>query len=187
MGEIKSAWEIAMEKVDKLEELTPEELKKQEEDRYSLIGQALADKYLSGLDLRQLEVDLDKYRDKERELLRQVVTSKLASAIELGNYGRLEKVMDGISYLNQMEVPGETVDEFKKLFHEYEQADQKAREELEGSAGEILHQLGISGSAIGALNPKAIGECQQDLDRLAQPYRERLEPLKQRLIQLPPE
>ena len=62
MGEIKSAWEIALEKVDKLGELSPEELKRQKEEKYALIGQALADKYLGGLDLWQLDVELDKYR-----------------------------------------------------------------------------------------------------------------------------
>ena len=115
------------------------------------------------------------------------MASKLASAIELGNYERLDRVMEGISYLRQMEATGKIGYEIKQLFQEYEQAEQKGREEMERSAREILHQLRISGSAIGAVNPKAIVEGQQDLDRFAQPYRERLELLRQKLIQLPPD
>ena len=185
MGDIKSAWEIALEKVEKLGKLSPEELKRQQEEKYALIGQVLADKYLGGLDLWQLEVELDKYSGEERVLLRKVVASKLAQTIELGNYERLGRVIEGISYLKQKEKSREIGDEIGQLFQEYKQAEQKGREEMEKSAREILHQLRISGSAIGAVNPKAIGKWQQDLDRLAQPYRERLEPLKQKLIDLP--
>ena len=187
MGEIKSAWEIAMEKAEKLGKPSAEELRKQKEEKYALIGQVLADKYLGGLDLWQLEVELDKYSGEERALLRESVASKLAQAIDLGSYVGLGRIMEGISYLKQGEEVGEIYEEIEQLFQEYEQAEQKEKEEMEKSAREILHQLRISGSAIGAVNPKAIGECQQELDRLAQPYRERLEPLKQRLIDLPSE
>jgi hypothetical protein len=162
MGEIKSAWEIAMEKVEKLGKLPPEELRRQKEKKYALIGQALADKYLGGLDLWQ-------------------------QAIELRNYERLARIMEGISYLKEGGKVGEIAEEIKQLLQEYKQAEQKEKEEMEKSGRGILHQLRISGNAIGAVNPKAIGEWQQELDRLAQPYRDRLEPLRQRLLDLPSE
>lgn len=188
MGEeIKSAWEIAMEKVEKLGKFSPEELKKKNEEKFAQIGQVLADKYLGGLDLWQLEIELDKYGIDERALLKEAVASKLAQAIELENYERLSSVIDGISYLKQGGTIREIEDEIKELFQEYKQAEQEGSKEIEKSAREILHQLRISGSAIGAVNPKAVGEGQQELDRLAQPYRERLEPLKQKLIDLPSE
>ena len=38
VGEIKSAWELAMEKVDKLGKFSPEELRQQKEDRCGSIG-----------------------------------------------------------------------------------------------------------------------------------------------------
>ena len=182
MGEIKSAWEIAMEKVEELEELPPEELKRQEEERYTLIGQALADKYLGGLAIWQLEVEMDKYKDEDRELLSRIVILKLVSALELNNYERLEKV---ISYLKQMKIPIESANEMKLLFQEYEQVEQKAREEMVVSDNDVLHQLGISGNAIAEVNSAAAGESQQVMSGLAQPYKERLELLKQKLVQSP--
>ena len=54
MGEIKSAWEIAVERVEGLGKLSPEELRRQKEEEYALIGQVLADKYLGGLGFWQL-------------------------------------------------------------------------------------------------------------------------------------
>jgi hypothetical protein len=81
MGEIKSAWEIAMERAEKLGKLSPEELKRQREKEYAVIGQALAEKYLGGLDLRQLEVDLDKYEGEKREWVKKMAMVKLAQSI----------------------------------------------------------------------------------------------------------
>jgi hypothetical protein len=185
MGEIKSAWEIAMEKAEKLEKLPPEELRRQKEEKYTSIGQVLVDKYLGGLDLWQLEVELDKYSGEERDILRDMAASKLAESINLGSYEGLDRIIKGISYLKQGVDIRETGEEIEQLFREYQQVEQKEKEEIEKSAREILHQLRISGSAIGGVNPKAIGEWQQELDRLAQPYRERLETLRQRLLDLP--
>lgn len=185
MGEIKSAWEIAMEKAEKLEKLPPEELKRQKEEKYASIGQVLVDKYLGGLDLWQLEVELDKYSGQERDILKEMAASRLAQSIELGGHDKLGRIMEGISYLKQGSDIREIGEEIEQLFQEYELVEQEEKEEMEKSVREILHRLRISGSAIGAVNPKVIGEWQQELDRLAQPYRERLESLRQRLIRLP--
>jgi len=185
MGEIKSAWEIAMEKAEKLEKLPPEELRKQKEEKYSSIGQVLVDKYLGGLDLWQLEVELDKYSSEDRAFLKEMAVSKLAQSIELGSHKGLGRIMEGISYLKQRVDIRDIGEEIEQLFEEYKQVEQMEKEEMEKSARDILHRLRISGSAIGGVNPKAIGEWQQDLDRLAQPYRERLEPLRQKLLDLP--
>ncbi len=182
MGEIKSAWEIALEKVEKLGKLSPEEIRRQREERCTSIGQALASKYLSGLDLWQLEVELDKYEGEERELVRKVVVAKLVQSIELGNHQLLEKVLGGVFHLRQEGGMEKTREEFEQLFDEYEQMKRKRGEEIERSAKEMLHQLRISGSAIEAINPRAREEWQLKLNELAQPFNERLEELKQALL-----
>jgi hypothetical protein len=184
MGEIKSAWEIALEKTEKLGKLSAEELRRQKEEECALVGQVLANKYLGGLDPWQLEVELDKYRGEEKNSISRAVASKLAQAIELGNRERLNKVIGGISHLSQKGTIEEVGSAIEQLFQEYEQVEQKERKEIEESAEGILHQLRISGSAIKAINPKAISLWQQDLNQLAQPYKERLEQLKQKLIDL---
>lgn len=185
MGEIKSSWEIAMEKLGKLKELTPDELKKQEEERYTQIGKALAERYLQTLTLRQLEVELGKYGNAEKELLSRIVASSLPPALDLGNYDRLEKVVKGITYLEQRELPAELVEGIKNLFREYDEAKKKAAEEVGRSGAEVLSQLGISGSAIARVNIKATPDSSQIWDRTAQPFHDRLEGLKQNLLQPP--
>ena len=132
--------------------------------------------------MRQLEVDLDKYEGEKREWVKKMAMVKLAQSIELGSRQRLGKAIEGISCLSEDEEVGEIGDEVKQLLDEYEQAGWKKREEIEKSGREILHQLRISGSAVEAINPRVKDEWQQSLDRFAQPYRERLEELRQRLL-----
>ncbi|RLC97362.1 MAG: hypothetical protein DRI40_00450 [Chloroflexi bacterium] len=185
MGDIKSAWEIAMEKAERLGKLSPDERRRQREQEYSSIGRLLADKYLAGLALWQLEVELDKYTGEQRKLASSALLSRLADAIELGSPERLERALDGILALKQNE-PGVAgiKDEIVRLLREYRQEEDRGKREAEESAREVLSRLGISGSAVGSVRPETIPECKQSLDDLARPYEQRLGELKARLAGL---
>jgi len=185
VGEIKSAWEIALEKVERLGSLSPEERRQQKEKEFSSIGQILAGKYLAGLGLWQLETELDKYRAEEKGLVQKSLASNLIQTIELGNRDRLQRVTEAILALKQGDSAITSIrSEIEQLFQEYEEEAQKESREIDKSAREVLHQLRISGSAIGAINPGVLPELRQNLNRLAQPYEERLEGLKTKLIDL---
>jgi hypothetical protein len=183
VGEIKSAWELAMEKVEKLGKLSPEEVRRQKEEKYGSIGQGLAEKYLTGLALRDVRIELDKYKGEEGELVRAALASKLIDAIELGDAERLSKVIEGISELNLKSREGLAGirAEIEQLFGEYREAEQKKRREVETAARGVLHQLRISGSAIGSVNPEVVPEWKNELDKIALPYREKLGDIKARL------
>jgi hypothetical protein len=181
VGEIKSAWEIALEKTESLGRLSADELRQQEEERCRLVGTTLTDKYLTGLGLRQLEIELDKYRPKERELIEKAIASQLVQLIELGNYSRLEKAIEGIAYFKPDETIQEVAEEIRQLFDEHQAAEQRERKEIEKSAWEILHRMRIAGSAVGEINPQARPEWQKRLAEISQPYREKLENLKEKL------
>lgn len=185
MGEIKSAWEIAMEKAKKVKELSLEELNKQIEDKCRLIGKALTDRYFVGFDLKQLEIDLNKYDKKEKELISKAVILQLIESLELGNYEKLDKIIEGIFYLKKDAGVKTIGEEIKRLFNEYKQKEQKKKEEIELVGKEMLNQLGISGDAIKAVNPIAKKEWQQSLEETAQPYEESLGKLKKDLAGAP--
>jgi hypothetical protein len=183
VGEIKSAWELAMEKVDKLGKLSPEELRRQKEDRCGSIGWGLAERYLSGTTLRDVKLELDKQKGEEKDLVSAALASRLIDAIELGDAERLSKVIEAILELklkNGQSVAGVKV-EMEQLLGEYPETEQKKRRELETAARGVLHQLRISGSAIGSINPEVVPEWKSELDKIAQPYRERLDGMKARL------
>jgi hypothetical protein len=183
MGEMKSAWEIAMEKTERLGKLSPAEIRKQKEERCIPLGKALADKYLDGLTLRQLEIELDKYEGEERELVSQAAISRLGEATKLGEYEKLERSLEGLSYLKPGGNKEEIGNRMRKLFQEYAQVEGKKREEMEKRGRETLHQLRISGEAIKAINRRADVEGQQILEEIAQPYEERLKELKRELAE----
>jgi len=187
VGEIKSAWELAMEKVDKLGKLSPEELRRQKEDKCKSIGQGLAEKYLGGSSLRDLKIELDKQKGEERELVRAALASKLIDAIELGNAERLVKVVEAISGLKLKDEGGLLAarNELEEFFAEYREAEQKRRREVETAARGVLHQLRISGSAIGGVNPEVVPEWRSELNEIAEPYREKLDDMKARLAGFP--
>ena len=95
---------------------------------------------------------------------------------------------DGSSSKTRVDIVQDRIKEIKgeaeTLFQEFQEVEQKERRETEDSVRGILHQLRISGSAIADINPKVVPEWQQALDRFAEPYRIRLEELKERLRSL---
>jgi len=130
-----------------------------------------------------LKLELDKYKGEERELVRVALASRLIDAIELGEAERLAKVVEVISGLKLKSEGGlpAATGEIERLFAEYREAEQKKRREVETAARGVLHQLRISGSAIGSVNPEVVPEWKSELDKIAQPYRERLDDIKAEL------
>ena len=181
MGEIKSAWEIAHEKADKLGELSPEERAKQREDRCRPIGKSLAEKYLSQHDTQYLEAALNKHNSADRELIGQAALQALIEGIDLRYHSILDKISQGILSLAKTETVVETVGKIKELLQEYRETERVERQEIERAGGEILHQLRISGTAISQINIQAREDWQKKLNQLARPFEEKLDRLKQEL------
>jgi hypothetical protein len=93
----------------------------------------------------------------------------------------LEKAIEGVDFLKKDEVVQNVGEEMKQLFDEYQEAQKRGRKEIEKSAQEILHQMRISGRAVGEINPRALPEWQERLNKVCQPYQERLAELKKLL------
>lgn len=182
MGEIKSAWEIAQEKAQKLGKLSAEEIRKERAERGSSTGRALAEKYLVKPDLRELTEVLGNWKGEEEKIIRQAAVIRLVEAIELKSDGKLKDVNQGISAL----LPGDRIlnllKEIENLFEEYEQAEQTVKQQVDRAGREILHQLRISGTAIGDINPEVKEEWQRALAQFAHPFEGRLNSLKQELL-----
>lgn len=182
MGEIKSAWEIAREKADKLGELSAEERQKQRQDRCRLIGQSLAEKYVSQDDSRHLEAELNKHDSEDRELISRAALQRLVEGIDLRFGHMLDRIRQGILSLAKTETAAKAVEEINELFREYREAEEVERQEIERASREILHGLRISGTAISQVNIRAKEEWQKKMSQLARPFEERLNRLKQDLL-----
>jgi hypothetical protein len=181
VSDIKSAWEIAQEKAGKLGGLSAEEREAQRQDKCRLVGNGVADKYLSSHDVGILKDELGKHEAADKDLIVLAAVRRLSEAIDLQYPGRMAEISPGIIALKNSEAVKKTLDDMKVLFEEYAAAENRESQDIEKAAGEILHQMRISGSAIGRLNPRAKEEWQAKLDQTALPFNDRLNSLKQEL------
>ena len=183
MSELKSAWEIAQEKANRLGKLSAEEKEQQERHRYHQIGQALAQKWLDNDRPPNITDELNKYEEEEREIIKRALVEHLAGVIELTTTQGItstNKVIGALSSLGpQLQQKAE---EISRLVQEYEGAEQKVRQELESGYRETLHKLRISGTAIDAINTEVDPKWQLTHQGLVESFAPRLNELKRALI-----
>jgi len=100
MADIKSAYELAMEKIKDIEDATPEERLKW---KFTPIGEEIGVKYLK--DGVNLTTELSKYQDTERKYVVAGISSILVRNINLPKNEAIEKVnhkaMDGIKLIKK--------------------------------------------------------------------------------------
>jgi hypothetical protein len=183
MSELKSAWEVAQERANRLGKLSAEEKEQQERQGYGQIGQALAQKWMDGSQRLDMTAELGKHEEKGRELIKEAVIERLVEAIELTTAQGTKSVtraVEGISSLRPELQP--RAEEIGQLVQEYELAEQKIRQELESNYREALHQLRISGTAVDAINIEDNDEWQLARQGLVESLTPRLNALKQALV-----
>ena len=183
MGELKSAWEVAQERANKLGRLSAEEKEQQERERYRQTGQALAQKWLDSSQQLDITAELNKYEEQERDIIKQSAIEHLAKVIELTNTQRInnmKRIIKAISSLKPELQP--KAEEIDQLVQEYERAEQKIRQELENNYRATLHQLRISGTAIDGINIEADHQWQLARQGLVESFTTGLNDLKQALI-----
>jgi len=186
MGELKSAWEIAQEKANRLGKLSTEEREQQARQRHRKIGQALAQKWLDSSQKFDITAELNKYEEKERETIRRAVIEHLVEAIEFTTSQGINSVKKIITVISSLEPELQPkAEEIGHLVQEYEEAEQKIRQELESDYRETMHQLRISGTAVGAINIEADPKWQLVRQRLVEAFTPRLNDLKRALISSP--
>jgi hypothetical protein len=149
MGEIKSAFEKAMERAERLGEESPEERELRRRQSLTAQAEALARRYLNILsyDSRDLKRDLDRLEGDARGLVASEVLSIFLDAVSPLNDN--ERLLQGIQAAGG---DGHQVERLRHLCAEFtemrEQRHSSMEEELGRLKREELGRLGISGSAI---------------------------------------
>ena len=183
MSELKSAWEIAQERANRLGKLSAEEKEQQERQGYRQIGQVLAQKWLDSSRQLDMAAELNKHEEKERDIIKQAVIEHLVEAIGFTTtqgINSVKRVVEAISSLRPELQP--KAEEIGQLVQEYEEAEQKIRQDLESNYRETLHQLRISGTAVDAINIETNNQWQLAQQELVEAFTPRLNALKQALI-----
>jgi hypothetical protein len=147
-NELKSAFDIAMERAQKLGGLSAEDKKRLREGELSEVGQALGKRYLSGLPIRDVELELGKYKE-DRQILIRYIVAFLVDKISLTEPGDVERVLEAISHFSESP---KVIEDIRGLISEYRKAVEQSRQEIQSKLGTArrkeLARKGISGSAV---------------------------------------
>ena len=178
---IKSAREIAMERLASMPALTPEELNEQREKEYGPRGTGIAARYLDGaLRDSDLEGELRRYQGKEGEVVRKAFISTLCASISLRNEAKGVKAIEGIAVVAGGADLGEMKREVTAIAGELRHQEEQRRAAYEDRERQKLARLGISGSAVRP-NVAASEEWQEELAGIESGYRERIESIGEAL------
>ena len=181
---IKSALEIAMEKVAKMADLTPQEIKEQKEREYGPRGEITAGKYLSHVFKNaDIAVELSKYQGEEGQIVRKAFLSSLCLAIQLDDADKSQRAIEGIQALDiDIDLDG-VKGEFEEISSAYDRERAKTYNKLEEAQRQALYGLGISGSAVRP-NVKENVDFQNKLNQIRAPYDMRLYKLRDKMLHL---
>jgi hypothetical protein len=192
MADIKSAYEIAMEKIKKIESATPEERLKW---KYIPKGEELAGKYIK--DDINLTAELAKYGEQERKYVVQGISSILIRNIDLPKNDAVKKnnkkVMDGLTTVKKDKKALENVfSKIRYIFNHYAEqgeaqkkaAYEQVKEEFSMKLQQALAQQG-SNARINSIDierqPQFQEEWRKMLIRLDAQYMQHISEYKHEL------
>ena len=182
MGEIRSRWEIISEKLEKVPSMTPEELRKNKEAEYIPIGQMLAEKYLKHGYSKLFKEEVSRHNG---DIVAKAAMEKLIESIGLGSIEVIERAIYGVVALKKDERIEEIKQNIMEIYGEHQQAKQqkyeKVKDDIQRRCRAWLHQLRISGDAVGEINPEADQAWKEISNELHLQYDDKLNQLKQRL------
>lgn len=146
--ELKSAFDIAMERARKLGDMSAQEKQKSREEELRAIGEVLGKRYLDGLPIRDIEIELRKQEENRHIVVRYLLSFFVDGLIE-ANFETAENILVAIQHFSGN---SDAVANIRDLYNEYQKAIEKAwegkRSKLEASRRKELKLKGISGSAV---------------------------------------
>jgi hypothetical protein len=142
MADVKSAYEIAMEKIKEIEPATTEERMKW---KFVPKGEELAGKYMK--DDANLVTELSKYNEQEKQYVLQGVSAILIRNIDLPKNDAMKKsnrkAMDGIKLIKKDKTAVENIfSKIRYIFNHYaEQGDKQKKEAYEQAKAQFAEKL----------------------------------------------
>jgi hypothetical protein len=184
--EIKSAFELAMERVSRMPKLTPEEMAEQKEREYGPLGTAIAVRYRNGaLSDTDLPRELSRYDGSQQAIVRRALISRLCLEIQLEKgLGAARRALNGLMQIapEKTALIDQCREGFLKIAGEFEGSKEKGSGEFAITAKEQLRGLGISGAAVRP-NIEESEQWKEELSRIRQSFEPELEQLRNSLIQ----
>ena len=173
-GKIKSALDIALEKAQKLGSLSAEEKQRARDEELVTAADALARRYLNGLPLSDIEEELAKHNEKERQIISRYLLSHFLDEIDLEHTERAENMLAAIEHIHGDSAVAQSI---RDLLQEYQTATDKAwQENYDSLATARIDELKLKGISGSAIEPaiEASPAWLEIIHRLDSHYQERL-------------
>ncbi len=178
MGEIKSTWDIVMEKTKGLE-ITSKDKERIKRAELSSRVHAIFKRYMDAKgNEKYLRADLEELREDEREVVKRELLLQLMDSIDLSMDN--DKAVAGIKVIKGKGI-AKIVEEIRLLGLEYNASREKKATEIQEAFRQKLASMGISGSAVQP-NPEGKREWIKAMEGLQRDYGNRLEALKEELL-----
>jgi hypothetical protein len=183
---VKSALELALERISALPELTPQEIAEQKERENAPVGTAIAVRYLNGtLSDAELPAELGRYEGERQHIIRRALLATLVRELRFGCDPRdAQRALLGASAVAPLKKNfcDAAAKSFERILREFE-ADKEGRlEEFSALSRQRLSELGISGSAVRP-NLDEDEEWKLAVSRIRQTYEPQLDKLRYELLQ----
>ena len=175
--ELKSAFDIALERASKLGGISSDEKQKLQEEKLASIGIALSKRYTSGLPIRDVETELEKYREDRRAIVGYLVAS-LMDKLDMKDPDGAEPILEAARHFSGKP---KVVENIRALLGEYQKAMEKAWQGSQSKLGAVkrkeMKAKGISGSAVEPAIETST-EWLQIKQQLDSTYKKRLQEIK---------
>jgi hypothetical protein len=142
--ELRSAFDIAMEKARKLGDMSAQEKQRSKDEELRAIGEVLGKRYLDGLPVRDVEIELRKHEENRQTVVRYLL-SFLLDALIPANSERAENILVAIQHFSGN---SDAVARVRELYNEYQKAWKEKRDKIIEARRKELELKGISGSAV---------------------------------------
>jgi hypothetical protein len=180
---LKSALELAMERLSGLPDLTPEEIAAQKEREFAPVGEALCRRYLAGLIVvHDIPATLGRYTGDPGRIVRRAFSTCLCDALRLEDASSMRSILEAVEPLVGAEICSEAEKAFRLIRDSYEQEKQNKSRVFERTARESMRIFGIAGSAVQP-NLDADEIWQQELNNIRQTFAPSVEALRKNLLQ----
>ncbi len=182
---VKSALEIAMERISGLPELTAEEIAEQKEKEFRPLGEALANKYMQEvLDEKDLLSGFNEQKGTSRSIIRRASVALLCRSIQLEDFRATVRAMNGLCRLagNAEGIRNKANAIWSRILDDFGKRKDITLQKIAVSEKEKLESFGISGTAVRP-NLKDNESLEEELDELYASFEPDLKQLRAVFLQ----
>ncbi len=188
MGELKSAFEKAWEKAERLGKLSEEERRERLEEEFVPVGRRFASQFLEHGSQRILQEQLERFSGEERKLVLRGMLLELLERIKLEDLQASLRALEGLRSLEDKGALSEIIGKLESFIENFKMRREEKfnleRSRIERVKRDLLHQLRISGSAIAGINIEGSREWGEIERRIREEAEPQLEALRREALEL---